>query len=224
MPSRPSYIARSWPGMRIVPGALRHILQITRAIRRLPPRPWPPRHVKDSPWPANQVQAAAGTNTRRRQTQQTRKLKKLSVSRRGSIRQSCKGRSDATRKTRCAGCRTTEAWLINTSLETYRSPLRSRKQRSCVAGGTAAKCQKQNSGLSPGLPRQSLRRWSWETETDIQPGGHSTYIVAGFAGARWISRISPWCTLATGPLSQAIVTASQLISVMLPPSAASPRQ
>ena len=52
----------------------------------------------------------------------------------------------------------------------------------------------------------------------------AAYTVAGFTGARWISRISPWCTLATGPLSQAIVAASQLISVILPPSAASPRQ
>ena len=45
------------------------------------------------------------------------------------------------RKTRCAGCRTTEGWLINTSLEAYRSSLRTRKQPSCVAGGTAAKCR-----------------------------------------------------------------------------------
>ena len=37
------------------------------------------------------------------------------------------------------------------------------------------------------------------------------YTVAGLTGARWISRISPWCTVATGPLSQAIVAASQLI-------------
>ena len=39
-----------------------------------------------------------------------------------------------------------------------------------------------------------------------------------------ISRMSPWCTVATCPLSQAIVTPSQLVSVTMPPSAASPRQ
>ena len=50
-----------------------------------------------------------------------------------------KARSATMRKTRCAGCRTTEGRLINTSLEAYRSPLRTRKQPSCVAGGTAAK-------------------------------------------------------------------------------------
>jgi hypothetical protein len=27
--------------------------------------------------------------------------------------------------------------------------------------------------------------------------GHSTYAIVGFAGARWISRMSPWCTVAT---------------------------
>src|SRR5450759_3152293 len=36
--------------------------------------------------------------------------------------------------------------------------------------------------------------------------------------------MSPWCTLATFPLSQAIVTAFQLVSVIMPLSAASPRQ
>ena len=46
----------------------------------------------------------------------------------------------------------------------------------------------------------------------------------GFSGARWISRMSPWCTVATLPSSQAIVTASQLISVIMPLSVASPRQ
>jgi hypothetical protein len=50
------------------------------------------------------------------------------------------------------------------------------------------------------------------------------YTVVSLAGARWISRMSPWCTVATWPLSQAIVTASQLVSVILPPSVASPRQ
>lgn len=39
-----------------------------------------------------------------------------------------------------------------------------------------------------------------------------------------ISRMSPWCTVATCPLSQAIVTPSQLVSVTMPLSAASPRQ
>ena len=42
------------------------------------------------------------------------------------------------------------------------------------------------------------------------PSKHDTYTIVGFAGARWISRMSPWCTVAVLPLSQAIVTASQL--------------
>ena len=36
--------------------------------------------------------------------------------------------------------------------------------------------------------------------------------------------MSPWCTVATRPLSQTIVTASQLVLRIVPPSAASPRQ
>jgi tripartite-type tricarboxylate transporter receptor subunit TctC len=36
--------------------------------------------------------------------------------------------------------------------------------------------------------------------------------------------MSPWCTLATFPLFQVIVTASQLVSVTMPLSAASPRR
>jgi hypothetical protein len=42
------------------------------------------------------------------------------------------------------------------------------------------------------------------------------YTVEDFDGLRWISRMSPWCTLAALPLLQAIVTASQLVSVTVP--------
>jgi hypothetical protein len=42
--------------------------------------------------------------------------------------------------------------------------------------------------------------------------------------ARSISRMSPWCTVATCPLSQAMVTPAQFVSVTTPPSPASPRQ
>jgi predicted TPR repeat methyltransferase len=38
-------------------------------------------------------------------------------------------------------------------------------------------------GPSTGLSRRSRRRWSWLTETDIRPGGHSIYTVTGLAGA-----------------------------------------
>jgi hypothetical protein len=50
------------------------------------------------------------------------------------------------------------------------------------------------------------------------------YPVCGVVGVFRISRMSPWCTLATYPLFQAIVTASQLVSVMMPLSEALPRQ
>jgi hypothetical protein len=55
-------------------------------------------------------------------------------------------------------------------------------------------------------------------------GGQSPYTVRNVVGARSISRMSPWWTLPTCPLSQAIVTAAQLVSVTMPPSPASPRQ
>ena len=53
----------------------------------------------------------SGTNTRLRQMQQARELKRLSGSRRESIRQSCKARSAATRKVKCAGY-----WMTGASL------------------------------------------------------------------------------------------------------------
>jgi hypothetical protein len=48
-----------------------------------------------------------------------------------------------------------------------------RKRTNPSAVGLSAKCQKQNSDR------------------------HSTYTIVGFARARWISRMSPWCTVAT---------------------------
>ena len=90
-----------------------------------------------------------------------------------------------------------------------------------VAASTALAGDLPDPKVTPGLAEDHARAG--------RPGAHEgalsiAYTVAGLTGARWISRISPWCTLATGPLSQAIVAASQLISAMLPPSAASPRQ
>jgi hypothetical protein len=37
----------------------------------------------------------------------------------------------------------------------------------------------------------TLRNWVLENEVT------ETYTIVGFAGARWISRMSPWCTVAT---------------------------
>jgi hypothetical protein len=53
---------------------------------------------------------------------------------------------------------------------------------------------------------------------------HSRLTVTQYAAVSARAEFRAWCTLATFPLFQAIVTASQLVSVTMPLSAASPRQ
>jgi hypothetical protein len=60
-----------------------------------------------------------------------------------------------------------------------------------------------------------------EIEVGLWASDHTAF---GLADAKWISRMSPWCMVASCPLSQAIVTASQLVAVTVPLSAALPRQ
>jgi hypothetical protein len=52
----------------------------------------------------------------------------------------------------------------------------------------------------------------------------SGYTSFGFADAELILRMSPWCTVASWPFFQAIVTASHHLPLIVPLSAASPRQ
>lgn len=102
-------------------------------------------------------------------------------------------------------------------------PLYANSRRDAAMPRAVEKCQEENSGPSAGLLSRPRHNGSWLTMC-IGADERNTYTVAGFTGVRWISRMSPWCTVASSPLSQAIVTASQLISATLPPSAASPRQ